>query len=205
LNFEYDVLEIAQEQEDAMDEICEFLKEKPIKGVKVLIHNGSFMKYGKTWTHSMFSELYNKKIESNLMKCILPSGKYKYLGKHELVHFIMGSYYGFCQNKLFLEGFTNAIDGIFQGRRIEDACITLKKANKTNTLGQLWDNSNEIEEVSFYPQSGIFIKWLIQEYGIEKSKKLYGMGIREEYPKEKMQEILGISFEDLSKRYENQI
>jgi hypothetical protein len=204
-DYEFDVMQIANEQENAIDEICNVICEKPIRGVSIIIHNGSFQLYGSSWKQAMFSDLSRNAIECNLITLLSPSGKCDYLGKHEMVHLILGNTLGFCKNKLFCEGFANAIDGFFQGKRIEDIFEKLKKSKMINTLEALFEDQNKIDDIYFYPQSGVFIKWLIGKFGIKKTKELYKLGLQDAYQKDKIIDVLNITFSNLCNEYEKEL
>jgi hypothetical protein len=117
-----------------------------------------------------------------------------YIGAHEYVHIVSFNTIGFSRTRLFTEGYANAIDGYYAGQEIEEYLD--RKIIKTPT--ELLEGEEMLEGV-FYPQSGFFIKWLFQEYSIEKSNKLFVLtkdGIISEF-----EGITGDTFYLMEKKY----
>ena len=115
----------------------------------------------KVWVPKKFEVhcLYNNKIQ-----CI---------GPHEDTH-LLSLPYG-AATFLFSEGLAEFMDEKWQGREIDIWAKEYFKKNKLYAIKFLMENKNwdKVDDMIAYPQSGSFIKYLINTYGIEKFKKMH--------------------------------
>jgi hypothetical protein len=192
-SIQFDILEIANEQENALIDICNILNVPVIKNVKILIHNGTFIKNNKEIKQGGMAYSRYNFIEYNLINR-KNNGK-TYYGKHEMVHIVMGNYFGQCNNRLFSEGFATYLSGTYQGNNIETLYKTLIRNNYIFSLNVLINENDNIAEEIFYPISGIFIKWLINVFGLTNALKLYRIDLSNKSGKEKIKEYLEINYD----------
>ena len=96
------------------------------------------------------------------------------LGAHELVHVITHRTLGYPGTKLMSEGYANWLDGGYSSCRIEEIVKSYRDKNpeKILTPGEFLQNP-EIQEQVYYPNVGIFIRFLIQRYGVTKINRLF--------------------------------
>lgn len=100
--------------------------------------------------------------------------KNPFLGAHELVHIITHKTLGYPGTKLMSEGYANWLDGSYARFHIKDIVKSYldtapeKILNPTKLLF-----NTEISEDVYYPNSGIFIQYLVREYGIDKVNLLF--------------------------------
>ncbi len=118
----------------------------------------------------------------------------RYIGVHEYVHIVSFNELGISKTRLFTEGYATAIDGSYGGKEIEQRL----NQNKMKTPSELLD-SEDMFEGDFYPQSGFFIKWLFNEYSIEKANKLFVM--TKDEIKSEFEKITGEKYSLMEKKY----
>ncbi|PIX36118.1 MAG: hypothetical protein COZ21_07790 [Bacteroidetes bacterium CG_4_10_14_3_um_filter_31_20] len=128
------------------------------------------------------------------------------IGPHEFVHIVADYCLGNGKTNLFQEGYANAIDGTYGGNDtiVDNTFIANVIENQINsknilTPSQMLYDSKTIDDNIFYPQSGIFIKWLIKTYQIEKTNKLYT--VKSKHFEREFKKITGDSFSDMEKKY----
>ncbi|MBI9071020.1 MAG: hypothetical protein JEY94_05445 [Melioribacteraceae bacterium] len=102
--------------------------------------------------------------------------------KHELVH-VFSAEFGVTPFKIaenfnpaMIEGIAMAVENDFQGMPVHQAAKLAEFSGYKIPLNQLFSGFNFFGNVSSlsYIYSGSFIKYLIDNYGIEKAKNLYG-------------------------------
>ncbi len=126
-----------------------------------------------------------------------------YIGVHEYVHLVSFNELGFASTRLMAEGYACAIDGcygskVINGRRTRTQLkdqITFDKIKKPSELL----DGEDMPEGDFYPQAGIFVNWLFNEYSVEKVNKIFVLK-KEDFESE-FEKITGESFQDMEKKY----
>ncbi len=107
-----------------------------------------------------------------------------FLGAHELAHVITHRTLGYPATKLMSEGYAVWLDGSYGRYAIEDIIRYYrdKEPQKVLTPDQLL---NEIisDESIYYPNCGLFTKFLVHTYGLENINKLF-VSPRENYKKD---------------------
>lgn len=95
-------------------------------------------------------------------------------GAHELVHVISHRTLGYPQSKLMSEGYANWLDGTFAGYRITDLLIHFAETAPERLLSadQLLDEYDHPDYV-YYPNTGVFIGFLANRYGMDKINMLF--------------------------------
>lgn len=101
------------------------------------------------------------------------NNKIKCIGPHEDTHLLSLSYG--VATFLFSEGLAEFMDEKWQDKDIDIWARDYFKKNKLYSIKFLMENKNwdKVDEMIVYPQSGSFVKYLINIYGIEKFKKIY--------------------------------
>lgn len=119
-------------------------------------------------------ELTNNKVKTKKFEIhVLYDIKRKFIGEHEDTHLLslpLGlSIY------LFNEGFAQFMEGKLFGKDINILSKRLMKKNKLYPLKWLIDNKNwdKVKKGIVYPQTGSFVRYLINTYGLGKFKKVY--------------------------------
>jgi hypothetical protein len=195
---------IADEQEKAIDEVCSRLRLVPIQGITIRLHNQPFKTmFGSVFQGGGYANYYYRTIEYAISRHWFTTGNCRYLGLHEMVHLAMQIRMGFCRNKFLTEGFANAIDGWYGNERIEKLNESARVVGQLLSLRMLFEKADEIENDVLYPQSGMAIKWIISEYGMEYAKCLYRLGVESNYDYNKIGDITGSNYKELCQRYNN--
>ncbi|MBS3777533.1 MAG: hypothetical protein KGY70_20235 [Bacteroidales bacterium] len=96
------------------------------------------------------------------------------LGAHELVHVITHRTLGYPPTKMMSEGYAVWLDGDYGGYAIDDIIRKYRddqpdKIMKTSEL--LKESTNE--ESVYYPNAGVFVRYLVRTYGVEKVNQLF--------------------------------
>jgi hypothetical protein len=151
-----------------------------------------------------------KKVEYVLSKpCVsVISNKYSLVGEHETVHAIFMNRFGLSRSRLLVEGAAVAIDkgfGIVEenGKRVRVPIynIVRDQRGQQKLLSIKYLCSGKGSEELFYPQAGVFVEWLIKNYGINKYQELYRNTNKKILIK--TQKYFGISLDELEKKYRN--
>jgi hypothetical protein len=102
---------------------------------------------------------------------VVYSDKCKFIGEHEDTHLLSLSWG--LSIYLFCEGLSQYMENSFMGQDLHDSARGI--ANNLYPMEFLCDNNNwkETKPAIIYPQSGSFVKFLIETYGKEKFKYLY--------------------------------
>ena len=100
--------------------------------------------------------------------------KNPYIGAHELVHVITHRSLGYPGTKLLSEGYANWLDGSYGRREIIQIVQTYRDEKPENIMSpdQLLFESIPTEAV-YYPNCGVFTRFLVSEYGIETINNLF--------------------------------
>ncbi|MFO8022217.1 MAG: hypothetical protein R6U65_07110 [Perlabentimonas sp.] len=123
-----------------------------------------------------------------------------YVGAHELVHVITHQTLGYPEIKLMSEGYAVWLDGSYGRYPIVDIMKHYREnePNKVLTPNQLLYESTTDESI-YYPNSGLFTKFLVHTYGLENINKLF-IAPRD-YFKEEFKTLTGVSWEEMVCEY----
>ena len=123
-----------------------------------------------------------------------------YVGAHELVHVITHRTLRYPGTKLMSEGYAVWLDGSYSRYAIEDIVRHYhnNEPEKVLTPDQLLFESTSDESI-FYPNSGLFTKFLVHTYGLEKINKLFTS--TQEHFRDDFLNTTGITWEDMAKEY----
>jgi len=195
------IRQILNEQNHAIEYINRVLLTNYNSKVQIFLYNldeakdkigtnaGGFVSLNKSQIFFPYFENPNKYVSQ---------GTFVYLGIHEMVHIITKKKVGFPKSRLFGEGFANAIDGTYGRASIYDLMKEhVKNGNIIKPLDLL--EKPNIPDIIFYPQSGVFIKWLFDNYGIANAKRLYKVK-RTKFVK-KFKKVTGDDFDSMTDKY----
>jgi hypothetical protein len=121
------------------------------------------------------------------------------LGKHELVHIISFRAIGIAFLRLTSEGLANAVDGTYGGKPISDWMREYVATGALIPVREMVENSEKYDEARFYPQSGFFVQYLVNRFGIDKFKVIFRASHYEFY--EIFQATYGIDLDTLANEY----
>jgi hypothetical protein len=130
-----------------------------------------------------------------------------YVGIHEMVHVITKARFGQLTTSFFGEGYSNALDGCYGARIINDqlvfrrndsTVVAIQKSGKLLTPTELLYNK-ELPERAFYPQIGCLVHWLFESYGVEKINRLFG--VKKDRMEEEFLKVTGEEFLEMQKKY----
>lgn len=96
------------------------------------------------------------------------------LGAHELAHVIADRTLGYPPTKMISEGYAVWLDGDYGGYAIWDIISKYRneEPEKIMTPNELLKETTDKESV-YYPNAGVFIRYLVHTYGIEKVNELF--------------------------------
>ncbi|MBS3771860.1 MAG: hypothetical protein KGY69_16535 [Bacteroidales bacterium] len=96
------------------------------------------------------------------------------LGAHELVHVITHRTLGYPPTKMMSEGYAVWLDGDYGGYGIDDIIRKYRddQPDKIMKPSELLKESTDKESV-YYPNAGVFVRYLVRTYGVEKVNQLF--------------------------------
>mgnify|MGYP006281304751 CR=1 FL=1 len=123
-----------------------------------------------------------------------------FLGAHEMVHVISHQLLGLPGTKMMSEGYAVWIDGSYARHDIAEIMVHYRdeKPESLMTPTQLLNESIDKESV-YYPNAGMFTKYLVNNFGIERVNSLFTVS-RDKF-KMKFEEVTGTNWEDLEENY----
>lgn len=123
-----------------------------------------------------------------------------YLGAHEMVHVISHHRLGVPGTKVMSEGYAVWLDGGYARHDINEIVTHYRdhESDKVLTPDQLLFESVESESV-YYPNAGVFLRYLVHNYGIETCHELFTTGTDDFIPH--FETSTGESWEEMSERY----
>jgi hypothetical protein len=123
------------------------------------------------------------------------------IGAHELVHVITHRKLGYPGTKLMSEGYANWLDGSYSYYHIDDILKSYQENNpeKILTPQQLLTDTGLPESV-YYPNSGVFVRFLVNRHGIEKVNRLFT--VQKNKFKPTFEKVCNESWEAMSGEYE---
>mgnify|MGYP006293756631 CR=1 FL=1 len=130
--------------------------------------------------------------------------KNPYLGAHEMVHIITHHLLGHPGTKMMSEGYAVWLDGSYGRRDIEDIISHYSKQepNKLLSPTQLLNESTETEAV-YYPNAGLFTRYLVHRFGVETINKLFNTS-QTAWP-EQFEHLTGTAWQELEKAYQEHV
>ena len=122
------------------------------------------------------------------------------LGAHELVHVITHRALGYPPTKMMSEGYAVWLDGNYAGYTINEIIRKYREdePKKIMTPDELLVETIDKESV-YYPNVGVFIRYLVHSYGIEKVNGLFTVKASE--IKKAFKKATGDQWVDMSKEY----
>ncbi|KPJ55613.1 hypothetical protein AMJ49_06745 [Parcubacteria bacterium DG_74_2] len=129
------------------------------------------------------------------------NNKCKFIGEHEDTHLLSLSWG--LSIYLFQEGLAQFMEENLFGKDIDNLSKKLLKQNKLYSTKWLCNNKNwdRLRPEIIYSQSGSFVRYLINTYGLKKFKKLYKKTARQKTPKENIK-IIEIIYSQSIKKIE---
>jgi AraC-like DNA-binding protein len=195
------ILQILKEQNQAIDHINQVLHSSFSSRVQIFLFNKDEAKTKIGTNQGGLADRNKNRICFTYFerpKDMAPGDTFSYLGIHEMVHVITNKELGFPGSLLFGEGFANAIDGTYGNAPLS---VWMKEYVMNDQIIKPVDllEKTNIPARIFYPQSGFFIRWLFNQYGMDKAKKLFK--INKKHFAEKFKKITGESFETMTGKY----
>jgi hypothetical protein len=122
------------------------------------------------------------------------------IGAHEMAHVITHRLLGYPGTKMMSEGYAVWLDGIYGGYRIQTIIRSYRdqQPGKILTPDQLLAESTGKESV-YYPNAGIFIRFLVHTYGVGNMNMLFSRSA--ENLKDEFHYLTNTTWEDMSARY----
>jgi hypothetical protein len=127
-----------------------------------------------------------------------------FVGAHEMAHIITHNVLGNPGTKMISEGYAVWLDGSY-GRKNINYYIRKFKTEYPEyvmTPTQLLNESIE-DEMIYYPNAGVLIRYWVNQFGIEKINRLFSAS-RENF-KEKFEKITGTSWDEMESRYSSHL
>ncbi len=100
----------------------------------------------------------------------------KAAGSHELMHVMAGNAWKGRPTFWLSEGFACYADDMWHGYRLHDLSKYLLQKKSLASLKELIENFGNYSDMVTYPQSGSFVKYLYEQYGVDKVKTLWKSG-----------------------------
>jgi hypothetical protein len=124
-----------------------------------------------------------------------------YIGAHELVHVITHRTLGYPKTKLLSEGYAVWLDGTFARFSIEEVIRYYRDEDPEKILTpdvMIYHDKDYVSSV-FYPNAGIFVKFLVKRFGINAINAIFT--VSEEYFISELESISGESWETITTAY----
>ncbi len=123
-----------------------------------------------------------------------------FIGAHEMVHVITHRTLGYPTTRLMSEGYAVWLDGSYSRYAIEDIMRHYRnnEPNKVLTPDQLLLESTSDESI-YYPNSGLFTRFLVHTYGLENINSLF-ISTREGF-KDDFMTLSGVNWKDMVSEY----
>jgi hypothetical protein len=123
-----------------------------------------------------------------------------FLGAHEIAHVITHRTLGHAGSKLMSEGYANWLDGSYARLHIRDIVRAYRDREPHNILTptQLLHDTDIADQV-YYPNSGVFIEYLVRAFGIERVNLLFNSPPRT--LQQDFERHLGMTWQEMERRY----
>ncbi len=137
---------------------------------------------------------------------------YGAIGPHELVHLIVYWTVGIMTSLALDEGIAVAVTGHYMrsneypdGIPVHIAAAQLNSMQKIKPVSAVFDNRawgsvHDQDHVLYYNQSGSFVAYLVESYGIQKFNQFYTRASANEY-RSSFQQIYGMSIDDFYQQW----
>lgn len=96
--------------------------------------------------------------------------------KHEACHIIAASEWGRCYAAWIGEGLAVGSDGVWWSYELHSLANYLYKKGKLLQIKELIENFHNYSDIITYPESGSFVKFIKEKYGLDLIKNLYKEG-----------------------------
>lgn len=125
-----------------------------------------------------------------------------YIGAHELVHVITHRTLGYPKTKLMSEGYAVWLDGTFARYHIKDIIRNFRDEHPERILSpnDMILNADAYLSSVFYPNAGIFAKFLVKRYGIDMINTIFT--VSEDNLISELENLRGESWNELCTAYE---
>ena len=123
-----------------------------------------------------------------------------FLGAHEMVHVITHFLFGSPGTRLMSEGYAVWIDGSYARHSIDTIIKSylVNKPERILTPDELLSETVDLEYI-YYPNAGIFTRFLVHSYGIEKINGLFT--VRKDDFKKEFEKQTGVTWETMCLDY----
>lgn len=201
------IIKILEYQNNYIHQINEFLETDFKDTVKIFLYNldeyyrNGHMKYANSYSNIIYFVFYNF-VHDEDGQIKIDAG-----GPHEMVHIITDNLIGRAKTRLFGEGYAVAITKNYSSEMINGKVFlksldswhkSIKKNSEFLSPSDLLENEF-LSETEFYPQAGLFIDWLFQNYDIKTANQLYVLDKVEIISEFKR--ITGDSFFEMENKY----
>ncbi|MFW5916079.1 MAG: hypothetical protein ACOCTM_01260, partial [Bacteroidota bacterium] len=122
------------------------------------------------------------------------------LGAHELVHVITHRTLGYPPTKMMSEGYAVWLDGDYGGYAVNEIIRKYRndEPEKIMTPDDLLKETIDKESI-YYPNAGVFVRYLVLTYGIENINELFT--VQESGFKKAFKNMAGTSWDEMSSEY----
>lgn len=194
-----DITKILNSQTKNYEEINSFLKVNSNFQVKIYLYNHDEAKEKIGTNTGGGAKAMLKEIYFTFDTTLLHQSD-DFMGNHELAHIIASNALGYPATLLMNEGYANALSKGYAGFPLVSYIkYRVDKGDILSPNELLKAKRNQYEENIFHPQSGYFVNWLIENYGIENINKLYPLEANQ--IKEKIFQLTGKEFDEIEKDY----
>ena len=140
------------------------------------------------------------------------SQQYGAIGPHELVHILVYWTVGMQTSVALDEGIAVAVTGNYmRSSEYPDGIPVHIAASQLNSMqmlkpintmfdNQAWETVHDQDHVLYYNQSGSFVAYLVERYGIQSFKQFYTRASANEY-KNSFRQIYGLSIDDFYQQW----
>lgn len=199
INYYYAPNSVAAKEIDTIKKVSE----KSIARTLTLIHESNYnKKISLIFTESRLKMKELTKFESNGLANSKYNAVYyvygdslKVNGAHEFNHVIVLNLWGENSYRWLNEGFAVYSDDAWGRTNLHVLCKYLLDNNKLISLHELQNNFNSYNDLITYPEAGSFVKFLNEQYGYQKLKRLWQEG------EDKTENIYGRSMNELEKEW----
>jgi hypothetical protein len=132
--------------------------------------------------------------------CFIFNEKIKAAGSHELMHVMAGNAWGVKFKSWINEGLATYADDNWNGYKLHDLNKYLLQEKKLIPLEKLIEDFSDYSAMITYPQAGSFVKYLYEQYGVEKVKDLWNSGTVKD-----LKRVLGKDIATLEKEWHSKL
>mgnify|MGYP006295443191 CR=1 FL=1 len=124
-----------------------------------------------------------------------------FVGAHEMVHVITHHLLGNPGTKLMSEGYAVWLDGSYARNNINTYISKFREEYPQHLLSptELLNESVE-DEMIYYPNAGVFTRYLVKNYGIENINRLFS--VSKENFKKKFEKLANKTWEEMEENYQ---